>query len=54
MNLKKTEKLKQNKKFIDCTIFFLSTKSPHFSLSGKVGQLCERKRVLCWSIHIIS
>ena len=35
-------------------IFFQSTKSTHFPLRGKVGQLSKRKRVLCWSIFIIS
>ena len=33
---------------------FESTKSPHFPLSRKVGQLRERKRVPYWSIYIIS
>ena len=30
---------KKNQKLIDCTNFLLSTKSPHFPLRGKVGQL---------------
>ena len=34
--------------------FFQSTKSPHLPLRGKVGQLRRRKRVLCWSIYIIT
>ena len=34
-------------------IFFQSTKSHHFPLRGKVGQLSKRKRALCWSIYII-
>ena len=42
------------KKFIDLPIFFQSTKSPHLPLRGKVGQLRRRKRVLCWSIYIIT
>ena len=29
-------------------------KIPHFPLRRKVGQLSKRKRVLCWSIYIIS
>ena len=39
---------------MDCTNFLQSTKSPHFPLLAKVGQLIKRKRVLCWSIYIIS
>ena len=35
-------------------ICYKSTKSPHCPLKGKVGQLCKRKRVLCWSIYIIA
>ena len=31
-----------------------STKSTHFPLRGKVGQLCKKKRVLCWTINIIN
>ena len=27
---------------------------PHFPLRGKVDQLCKKRRVLCWSISIIS
>ena len=34
--------------------FLQSTKSSHFPLRGKVGQLSKRKRVLCWSIYFIS
>ena len=34
--------------------FYQSTKSPHFLLRGKFGQLRMRKRVLFWSIYIIS
>ena len=30
---------------------FQSTKSPHFPLRGKVGQLRKRKRVLYWPIY---
>ena len=30
-------------------IFFQSTKSPHFPLRGKVGQLSKMKREICWS-----
>ena len=32
---------------------FQSTKSPHFPLRGKVGQLRKRKRVLYWPIYTI-
>ena len=39
---------------IDCANILRSTKSPHFSLGGKVGQHSERKRVLCWSVYCIS
>ena len=40
------------KKLLDCTNFLQSTKSALFPLRGKVAQLSERKRVLCWSIYI--
>ena len=49
--------LKQNKKQkIIHWLYKLSryTKLPHLPLRGKVGQLSKRKRVLCWSIYIIS
>ena len=38
--------LRLKKQFIDCTNFPQSTKSPHFPLRGKVGQLSKRNRVL--------
>ena len=41
-------------KFNDGKFFLQSTKSPHFPCSGKIGQLIKKKRVLCWSIYIIS
>ena len=47
-------KTESKKQFIGCTNFLQSKKLPHFRLRGKVGQLSERKRVLCWSIYIIS
>ena len=37
-----------------CTNFLHSTKSSHFPLTGKVGQLSKQKRVLCWSIYNFS
>ena len=47
--------LPKNKKiFVDFTNFLYTTKLTHFPLRGKVGQLSKRKRVLCWSIYIIS
>ena len=39
---------------MDCETFLLSTKSLHFPHRGKVGQLSKRKRMLCWSIYVIS
>ena len=33
---------------------FQSTKSPHFSRRGKVGQLSKMKGVLCLSIYFMS
>ena len=39
------------KKIIDYTDFFISTKSPHFTVfphRGKFGQLRKKKRVPCW------
>ena len=33
--------------------FFSSSNSTHFPFREKVGQLSQRKRVLCWSIYII-
>ena len=46
---------KTNNKNYFLTVQFLlqSSKSPHFPLRGKVGQLSERRRVLCWSIYSI-
>ena len=32
--------------------FLQFTKSPHFPLIRKVGQLSKRKSVLCWSMYI--
>ena len=47
-----TLQYKLHEKLIIKNILF--TKSPHFLLRGKAGQLSKRKRVLCWSIDIIS
>ena len=43
----KTENLSNS---LTVTNFLQSTKLPHYSLRGNIGQLSERKRVLCWSI----
>ena len=43
-----------NSNLIVCTNCLHSTKSPNFPPRGKVGQTSKRKRVLCWSIYIIS
>ena len=47
-------KLKTKNNNIDCTNFLYTTKAPLFPLRGNVGQLRKGKRVLCWSINIIS
>ena len=47
-------KLKKKNNSLIVHIFSQSTKSHHFLLRGKVGQLRKRKRVLCLSIYIIS
>ena len=44
--------LKTKNNSMTLQIFLKSTKSPHFPLRGNVGQLSERKRVLCWSIYV--
>ena len=46
-------KLKTKQKFIKCTIFSATTKSPHLSFRLKIVQLIKKKRVLCWSIYSI-
>ena len=46
--------LTKKSSFIDCKNILQSTKSSHFPLKGKVGQLSKRKRVLSLSIYIIS
>ena len=55
--LKKTKNKTKIHWLYSVQIFILSvqtTKSPHIPLSGKVGQISKRTRVLCWSIYIIS
>ena len=47
-------KLKTKTKKLWTVHFFPYTKSFHFPLIGKFGQLSKRKRVLCWSIYIIT
>ena len=46
--------IKSKQYYIDCTNFLQSKKSPHCSLREEVGPPSKRKRVLCWSINIIS
>ena len=47
-DFKKTKYLKQ---FIEGTHLLQSTKSAHFLLRGKVGQLRKSKSELCWSTY---
>ena len=44
-------KAKTKNNIMDCTNSLQSTKSPHFSRSGKIGQLSKKERALCWSFN---
>ena len=49
LNKLKFNDLKKTIFLLTWTYFFQSTKSPHFPLRGKVGQLSKMKREICWS-----